>query len=95
MRNSKDIEELLKNKSSLDEALKQLMIMFIKDTRQKYPESLTVSDISKITTYSENSIYLLLKQGKIPFAKNLKGWKVPRDSFILWWYGSYLEEEIA
>ena len=96
MNNNEEFEEFIKNnKSNLSEALKETMIIFMKDTRQKYPKSLTVSDLSEITNYSENSIYKLLKQGKIPYAKKLKGWRVPRETFILWWYGSYFEEDIA
>lgn len=96
MNSRKEIHEFLKNKDlPLNEALKEAMIMFIKETRKEYPQSLTVSDISKITNYSENSVYELLTQGKIPFAKKIKGWRVPRDTFLLWWFGSFHEEQIA
>jgi len=96
MKKITEFEELIKNhKLNLDEAIKETMILLIKEKRKDYPQSLTVSDISEITNYSENSIYLLLSQGKIPCAKKLKGWRVPRDTFILWWYGSFLKEKIA
>jgi len=96
MKKSKEIEEFLKdNDLTLNEALKEAMIIFIIETREEYPHSLSVSDISEITAYSENSIYTLLKNGKIPFAKKLKGWRVPRDTFLLWWFGSFFEKQIA
>ena len=96
MQNRKEVEAFIKNKKlNSDKNFKKAIIIFIKEKRQEYPQSLTVSDVSEITNYSENSIYLLLSQGKIPFAKKLKGWRIPRDTFLLWWYGYFLEEQIA
>ena len=96
MQNRKEVEAFIKNKKlNSDNDFKKAIILFIKEKRQEYPQSLTVSDVSEITNYSENSIYLLLSQGKIPFAKKLKGWRIPRDTFLLWWYGYFLEEQIA
>jgi len=84
----------MKKRQNLDETLKETMIKFVKDNRHKYPQSLTVSDLSEITNYSKNSIYSLLSQGKIPFAKKLKGWRVPRDTFLLCWYSSEIDTSI-
>jgi len=95
MKEITEFEEFIKDyKLTLDEAIKETMILFIKEIRKEYPQSLTVTDISEITNYSENSIYLLLNQGEIPYAKKLKGWRVPRDTFLLWWYCSLKEVQI-
>ncbi|MFW6025854.1 MAG: helix-turn-helix domain-containing protein [Candidatus Woesearchaeota archaeon] len=79
---------------NLNKIVKEILLQLMRETRQNYPISLKVADMAEITNYSENSIYLLLEQDKIPAAKKLKGWRVPRDIFLIWWYGSFYEDNI-
>jgi predicted DNA-binding transcriptional regulator AlpA len=72
--------------NEINELTKEIIKQCIMEMRDKYPQALKVKDLVEITEYSENSIYLLLEQGRIPFAKKLKGWRVARDPFLSWWY---------
>ena len=58
----------------------------IKDTREKFPLTLKVKHVAEITNLHESTVYELLAQGKIPMAKKMfNAWRIPRDSFLLWW----------
>ena len=59
---------------------------FTNEVRSEYPISLKVKDIIKLTGYSQGSVYRMLECGEIPGAKKIRGWRVPRDVFLAWWY---------
>lgn len=79
---------------TLQEAVRDTLQELIQKTRQGYPLSLKVEHLAEITGYSENSIYLMLEKGDIPGAKKIKGWRVPRDTFLLWWHGDWFNQEM-
>lgn len=78
---------------TLQEVVRESLHKFIQQTRENYPLSLKVEHLVEITGYSENSVYLMLERGSIPGAKKIKGWRVPRDTFLLWWYGDWFNEQ--
>lgn len=59
---------------------------FTNDVRSEYPISLKVKDIIELTGYSQATVYRMLEIGEIPGAKKIRGWRVPRDVFLAWWY---------
>lgn len=78
---------------TLQEVVRETLQEFIQQARENYPLSLKVEHLVEITGYSENSVYLMLERGSIPGAKKIKGWRVPRDTFLLWWYGDWFNEQ--
>lgn len=93
----KQIMEKLKQEEldlSIQEVVRDTLKELIEKTRQGYPLSLKVEHLVEITGYSENSIYLMLEKGSIPGAKKIKGWRVPRDTFLLWWHGDWFNQEM-
>ncbi len=83
-----------KTKLIIKKKVERFFVSCMKETRENYPISLKVKHMAEITNLSSNSIYLLLEKGKIPGAKKIKGWRVPRDTFLSWWFGSYHEKAI-
>ncbi|MTI58585.1 MAG: helix-turn-helix domain-containing protein [Firmicutes bacterium] len=83
-----------KLEKTLQEAVHDTLQELIQKTSQEYPLSLKVEHLAEITGYSENSIYLMLEKGDIPGAKKIKGWRVPRDTFLLWWHGDWFNQEM-
>jgi len=82
------------NRNEIDKLTKKIIKQSIMEIRDQYPQALKVKDLVEITQYSENSIYILLEEGRIPGAKKLKGWRVARDTFLTWWYTCEFEETI-
>lgn len=78
---------------TMQEAVHDTLQELIKKTSQGYPLSLKVEHLAEITGYSENSIYLMLEKGDVP-GKKTKGWRVPRDTFLLWWHGDWFNQEM-
>jgi len=87
-------EDVVVSRDIFQTCIKDILHNLIDETRKEYPYSLKVEHLSEITGYSDNSIYLMLEAGDIPGAKKIKGWRVPRDTFLLWWNGDWLEENI-
>jgi len=65
---------------------KKIIEKLIQEMQYKYPVSLKVKDIIEFTGYSQATVYRMLECGEIPGAKKIRGWRVPRDVFIAWWY---------
>jgi len=89
MKKNIDLEN--KNDQVLISLLQEKLKESIDDVQSNFPFTLKVKHIVEITNYSSDSIYKLLEKGKIPSAKKIMGWRVPRDVFLLWWFG--LSEE--
>jgi len=92
--NSVRKQEKKELEKTLQEAVHDTLQALIQKTSQEYPLSLKVEHLAEITGYSENSIYLMLEKGDIPGAKKIKGWRVPRDTFLLWWHGDWYNKEM-
>ena len=84
---NKNIDFENKNDKILISLLQDKLKESIEDVQGNFPFSLKVKHMMKITNYSSDSIYKMLEEGKIPSAKKIKGWRVPRDIFVLWWFG--------
>lgn len=83
----------VKLNKALQQVVRETLQELIQKTRQGYPLSLKVEHLVEITGYSENSVYLMLEKGDVPGAKKIKGWRVPRDTFLLWWYGDWFNRQ--
>lgn len=94
MNNNLEKDKEGKLNKTLQEAVRDTLQQLIQKTSQGYPLSLKVEHLVEITGYSENSVYLMLEKGEIPGAKKIKGWRVPRDTFLLWWHGDWYNQEI-
>ena len=69
-------------KSTKNDILEKL----IRETIIKYPFTLKVTHIIELTGYGQATVYRMLEQGEIPGAKKIRGWRIPRDIFLSWWY---------
>ena len=88
MKISQEFDEANQNKrKAIHRAIKETLKECIQESREQYPETLKVKDIAEITRLHEQSVYELLNQGQLPGAKKIMGWRVPRDPFLLWWFG--------
>ena len=62
------------------------------EIRIDYPISLKVKDIIELTGYSQATVYRMLENKEIPGAKKIRGWRIPRDIFLSWWYSEGTNE---
>ena len=61
----------------------------IEEERMKLPFALTANHLSKLLGISKRKVYDALAAGDIPGAKKInQSWRVPRDTFLSWFYGS-------
>lgn len=62
---------------------------------EKYPTALKPKHIKEIMDCTQTQTYNALNNKKIPGAKNIKGlgWRIPRETFLAWWFGNKIEEE--
>ena len=82
-------------KNNFQKAVKETLKDCIQEVREEYPPTLKVKDIANITQLHEKSVYELLNDNKIPGAKKIMGWRVPRDTFLCWWYGDWYQEKMG
>lgn len=72
-----------------DLKIQKILKAEIAATRKEFPFSLTVLHLAQITELNTHTIYRRLRKGDIPYAnKSMGRWRVPRDVFLSWWYGS-------
>lgn len=72
---------------------KEVLKELVRETRSELPFTLEPKQIIELTGYSRATVYKMLEAGEIPGAKNLRGWRVPRDVFLAWWYGEEQDNE--
>jgi len=61
----------------------------IEEERMNLPFALTANHLSKLLGISKRKVYDALAAGDIPGAKKInQSWRVPRDTFLSWFYGS-------
>jgi excisionase family DNA binding protein len=61
----------------------------IEEERSKLPFALTANHLSELLGISKRKVYDTLAAGDIPGAKKInQSWRVPRDTFLSWFYGS-------
>mgnify|MGYP006311037047 CR=1 FL=1 len=61
----------------------------IEKERMKLPFALTANHLSQLLGISKRKVYDALAAGDIPGAKKInQSWRVPRDTFLSWFYGS-------
>jgi excisionase family DNA binding protein len=61
----------------------------IEEERMKLPFALTANHLSELLGISKRKVYDALAAGDIPGAKKInQSWRVPRDTFLSWFYGS-------
>lgn len=60
----------------------------IQKTREELPFSLTIDILAELMDMSHRKLYEAASNGNIPGIKKIMGqWRVPRDTFLSWWYG--------
>lgn len=60
----------------------------IEKERMKLPFALTANHLSQLLGISKRKVYDALAAGDIPGAKKInQSWRVPRDTFLSWFYG--------
>ena len=78
----------------MQDITKEVLKELVKETRTELPFSLEPTHIIELTGYSRATIYKMLEAGEIPGAKKIRGWRVPRDVFLAWWYGEEQDEDV-
>ena len=60
----------------------------IEEERSRLPFALTANHLSELLGISKRKVYDALAAGDIPGAKKInQSWRVPRDTFLSWFYG--------
>jgi len=91
-------KKLKNNLNSEDKAIliaaREILEEKIEKERLKLPFALTANHLSKLLGMSKRKVYDALATGDIPGAKKInQSWRVPRDTFLSWWYGIEMRKD--
>ena len=66
----------------------------IEEERMKLPFALTANHLSELLGISKRKVYDAIAAGDIPGAKKInQSWRIPRDTFLSWFYGEEVKEK--
>ena len=66
----------------------------IEEERMKLPFALTANHLSELLGISKRKVYDAIAAGDIPGAKKInQSWRIPRDTFLSWFYGGEVKEK--
>jgi|Wag4MinimDraft_11_1082651.scaffolds.fasta_scaffold06142_2 hypothetical protein len=80
---------------NVQSAVKSVLDERINEKIDDYPSALKPADIMEIMNTSQARTYEALNRGDIPGAKKIKGfgWRIPKETFFVWWYGNNVNEK--
>ena len=79
---------------AINEVIEDTFKEMVHDTKENYPVSLKVEHLAEIMNTSKKTVYTRLEKEEIPGQNKLMGqWRVPRDVFLIWWYGDWYQDQ--
>ena len=72
---------------------KDIILTLIREKQAELPFVLESQTVAELMGTSRNTVYMKLRKGEIPGAKNIKGigWRINRDLFLAWLYCQEVE----